>query len=131
MASNTASGGASYTEHELNDPDAPEEIRITRQQLGKVDQCPGGSSTPSSSSAETSDDSSTVNPREPAPTTESHSPVSQPAVDSSADLTAGDGPKTESPQSAKKQQTKRTTVPRKANTNTNAASTRIIDDDDF
>lgn len=86
----------SYTDDEIQDPDPP--VRITRAELGTVDQpWHGNNSTQSSENDETESDSQKASRRKPAPTTDNRSKRRGKATDSDAISTDGDGPKTDRP----------------------------------
>lgn len=108
MAKSTRHSGASYTEHELSDPDAPQQIVIRRAMLGGDPKSVGGSSTPSGEKRVISSDNQMPQDHKPVQTTDN--PSSQPPTDQDSDVntTGGNGPETE-----KESSRKRSTTPRK------------------
>lgn len=130
MAKGTHASGASFTEHEQNDP---EWSSLTRPQLGLVDQpteeqeestsqanpADGMDSSPSSKSGASPTESSTPSDPKPAPTTENLSNPTEPA-DSSANSTDGGGQR--APRKPSSRPAKKTANPR-------AARVRSTDDE--
>lgn len=113
----------SYTEHELSDPHAPDQIRVTRAVIGGESESVGDNSKQSSASEESESDSQRQPRREPAQTTDSHSPQPETETGSDANLMGGNGLSKTAKQFAKK------APPRKA---AKQARTRTTDEfDDF
>lgn len=93
MAKSTKSGGASFTEDELSDPQLPETIvRVTRAEIGGVPS-PGTRSTPSFENEPTSDEVLRVDLPSPVLTTENLSQqIPENPDTSSAPSMGGNGP---------------------------------------
>lgn len=95
MAKTTKAAGASYTPEELSDSDAPQQIRVKRAELGRVDQwqTDGTDSSESSSKHEQSRSRQSKADRPHARTTENPSSVTE--TDSAVHSTVGGGQLTE------------------------------------
>lgn len=115
MAKATLGGGASHTEHEYSDLEPPTQVRIHREQVGRVDQPRHGiSSSASTEKPLTTNESDSPLPQLPVPTTESLSNPDQ-EESSSVDSTDGSGQTTEVTPSAKPAAKR---APKKASTRT-------------
>lgn len=127
MAKTSRHSGDSYTGDELNDPHPP--VKIRRAVLGEVDRpSVGGDSSQSSGKEENSNDKPIPSRRSPAPTMANHSRMTEPET-SDAVSTAGNGPVTPVPQSARKAPVKKAAKKAVKKTTRGQARARTLDDD--